>query len=104
MFRSRYRRRSRCRRHPARTEIEDEAGHIACGDAMKSPTDSELYPGPIDMVSIAENEDVLIDENIDRIEWWDEDIGVKKVLPYESGSNVIDRSSSVSRSSDRRRR
>jgi geranylgeranyl reductase family protein len=70
---------------------ETKAGHIACGDAIKSPTDSDLYPGPIDMVSIAQNEDVLIDENIDQIEWWDEDLGVKKVLPYESGSNVIDR-------------
>jgi len=70
---------------------EAEAGHIACGDAMKSPTDSELYPGPIDMTAIAANGDVLIDENIDQIEWWDEDIGVRKVLPYDSGSNVVDR-------------
>lgn len=70
---------------------EAEAGHIACGDAMKSPTDSELYPGPIDMTAIAANDDVLVDENIDQIEWWDEDIGVKKVLPYDSASNVVDR-------------
>jgi flavin-dependent dehydrogenase len=70
---------------------EAEAGHIACGDAMKSPTDSELYPGPIDMAAIAATDDVLIDENIDQIEWWDEAIGVKKVLPYDSGSNVVDR-------------
>ncbi|MFB6302511.1 MAG: NAD(P)/FAD-dependent oxidoreductase [Haloferacaceae archaeon] len=69
----------------------EQAGHIACGDAIKSPTDPDLYPGPIDMVAIAENEDVLIDENIDQIEWWDEELDVKKVLPYESGSNVIDR-------------
>ncbi|NHN49154.1 geranylgeranyl reductase family protein [Halostella sp. JP-L12] len=70
---------------------EEEAGHIACGDAIKSPTDSELYPGPIDMDAIAANEDVLVDENIDQIEWWDEDLDVRKVLPYDSGSNVIDR-------------
>jgi len=70
---------------------ESEAGHIACGDAMKSPTDPDLYPGPIDMTAIAATDDVLIDGNIDQIEWWDEDIGVKKVLPYDSGSNVVDR-------------
>lgn len=69
----------------------EQAGHIACGDAIKSPTDPDLYPGPIDMISIAESEDVLIDENIDQIEWWDEELDVRKVLPYESGSNVIDR-------------
>lgn len=69
----------------------EQAGHIACGDAIKSPTDPDLYPGPIDMLSIEENEDILIDENIDQIEWWDEELDVKKVLPYESGSNVIDR-------------
>ena len=69
----------------------ENAGHIACGDAMKSPTDSKRYPGPIDMVAIAGNDDILVDENIDQIEWWDEEIGVRKVLPYDSGSNVIDR-------------
>jgi flavin-dependent dehydrogenase len=69
----------------------EEAGHIACGDAMKSPTDSKKYPGPIDMSAIAADEDVLIDGNIDQIEWWDEAIDVKKILPYEGHSNVIDR-------------
>jgi geranylgeranyl reductase family protein len=68
-----------------------EAGHIACGDAIKSPTDPKLYPGPIDMVAVADDGDVLADENIEQIEWWDEELGVKKVLPYDSGSNVIDR-------------
>lgn len=68
-----------------------EAGHIACGDAMKSPTDPKKYPGPIDMSAIAADEDVLIDGNIDQIEWWDEAIDVKKVLPYEAHSNVVDR-------------
>jgi geranylgeranyl reductase family protein len=69
----------------------EQAGHIACGDAMKSPTNPDFYPGPIDMVAIAENEDILIDENSDQIEWWYVELDVKKVLPYESGSNVIDR-------------
>ncbi len=69
----------------------EEAGHIACGDAMKSPTDPKKYPGPIDMSAIAADEDVLINGNIDQIEWWDEAIDVKKVLPYEGHSNVIDR-------------
>jgi flavin-dependent dehydrogenase len=68
-----------------------EAGHIACGDAMKAPTDPKKYPGPIDMRSIAADEDVLVDGNIDQIEWWDEEIGVRKVLPYDGHSNVIDR-------------
>ncbi|WP_411967245.1 NAD(P)/FAD-dependent oxidoreductase [Haloferax sp. YSSS75] len=68
-----------------------EAGHIACGDAMKAPTDPKKYPGPIDMSALAADEDVLIDGNIDQIEWWDEDIDVKKVLPYEGHSNVVDR-------------
>lgn len=68
-----------------------EAGHIACGDAMKAPTDPKKYPGPIDMRAIAADEDVLIDGNIDQIEWWDEEIGVRKILPYESHSNVVDR-------------
>jgi flavin-dependent dehydrogenase len=68
-----------------------EAGHIACGDAMKSPTDPKKYPGPIDMSAIAADEDVLVDGNIDQIEWWDEALDVKKVLPYEGHSNVVDR-------------
>ncbi|MFB6126734.1 MAG: FAD-dependent oxidoreductase [Halolamina sp.] len=69
----------------------DAAGHIACGDAIKSPTDSTLYPGPIDMDAIAADDEVLVDGNIDQIEWWDEAIDVKKVLPYDGSSNVIDR-------------
>ncbi|MGZ0746113.1 FAD-binding protein [Haloparvum sp. AD34] len=68
-----------------------QAGHIACGDAIKAPTDSKKYPGPIDMEAIAADDDVLVDGNIDQIEWWDEEIGVKKVLPYDGHSNVIDR-------------
>lgn len=58
---------------------------------MKSPTDTRLYPGPIDMTAIAANDDVLIDENSTRSSRWDEDIDVKNVLPYDSGSNVVDR-------------
>jgi len=69
---------------------EQQAGHIACGDAIKDPTDSKKYPGPIDMEAIAAD-DVLVDGNIDQIEWWDEEIGVRKVLPYDGHSNVIDR-------------
>jgi geranylgeranyl reductase family protein len=68
-----------------------EAGHIACGDAIKSPTDPEKYPGPIDMEALAADEDVLVDENIEQIEWWDEELDVKKVLPYDGASNVVDR-------------
>ncbi|MFB6235790.1 MAG: NAD(P)/FAD-dependent oxidoreductase [Halopenitus sp.] len=70
---------------------EQLAGHIACGDAIKAPTDSKKYPGPIDMEAIAADDDVLADGNIDQIEWWDEEIGVEKVLPYDGHSNVIDR-------------
>lgn len=70
---------------------EEEAGHIACGDAMKDPTSEKYYPGPIDMEEIAADEDVLVDGNIDKIEWWDEELDVRKVLPYESNSQVVDR-------------
>ena len=69
----------------------EAGGHIACGDAMKSPRSDRMYPGPIDMDAIADDEAALIDGNIDQIEWWDEEVGVRKVLPYEGNSNVIDR-------------
>jgi digeranylgeranylglycerophospholipid reductase len=69
----------------------ERGGYIACGDAMKSPRDPKNYPGPIEMDAIAGDEDVLIDGNIDQIEWRDEELGVRKVLPYEGNSNVIDR-------------
>ncbi|ELY60101.1 geranylgeranyl reductase [Natronococcus amylolyticus DSM 10524] len=69
----------------------EEGGFIACGDAIKSPRNPTNYPGPIDMDAVANDESVLIDNNIDQIEWWDEDLGVRKVLPYQNGSNVIDR-------------
>jgi digeranylgeranylglycerophospholipid reductase len=69
----------------------EEGGFIACGDAIKSPRDPSNYPGPIDMDAIANDEAVLVDNNIDQIEWWDEELGVRKVLPYQNGSNVIDR-------------
>jgi len=69
----------------------DRGGFIACGDAMKSPRDPRKYPGPIDMDAIADDEAVRIDGNIDQIEWRDEELGVRKVLPYAGNSNVIDR-------------
>lgn len=69
----------------------EQGGFIACGDAIKSPTNPKKYPGPIDMDAIASDEAVLADGNIDKLEWWDEELGVKKVLPYDSSSNVIDR-------------
>jgi flavin-dependent dehydrogenase len=69
----------------------EQGGFIACGDAIKSPTDPKKYPGPIDMDAIVSDEAVLADGNIDKLEWWDEELGVKKVLPYDSNSNVIDR-------------
>ena len=69
----------------------EEGGFIACGDAMKSPRNPKKYPGPIDMDAIADDPAVLIDGNIDQIEWRDEELGVRKVLPYEDNSNVIDR-------------
>jgi digeranylgeranylglycerophospholipid reductase len=69
----------------------EEGGFIACGDAIKSPRDPTNYPGPIDMDAIADDPAVRIDNNIDQIEYWDEALGVRKVLPYETGSNVIDR-------------
>jgi digeranylgeranylglycerophospholipid reductase len=70
---------------------EEEGGFIACGDAIKAPRDPKKYPGPIDMDAIADDPAVLVDESIDQIEWWDEKLGVKKELPYEDSSNVIDR-------------
>ena len=69
----------------------EQGGFIACGDAIKSHRDPQKYPGPIDMAAIANDEAVRIDNNIDQIEFWDEELDVRKVLPYESGSNVIDR-------------
>ena len=69
----------------------ERGGFIACGDAIKSPRDPEKYPGPIDMDAIADDEAVLVDESIDQIEWWDPELGVRKVLPYSNHSNVIDR-------------
>ena len=69
----------------------EQGGFIACGDAMKSPRDPGKYPGPIDMDEIADDEAVRIDGNIDQIEWWDEELDVRKVLPYAGNSNVIDR-------------
>jgi digeranylgeranylglycerophospholipid reductase len=71
---------------------EEEAGHIACGDAMKDPTSDKYYPGPIDMESLAEDPELLADNNVDQIEWRDEEIDVRKVIPYPgNGSNVVDR-------------
>ena len=69
----------------------ERSGFIACGDAMKSPRDPEKYPGPIDMDAIADDEAVLLDGNINQIEWWDEAVDVRKVIPYNGTSNVIDR-------------
>ena len=69
----------------------ERSGFIACGDAMKSPRDPEKYPGPIDMDAIADDEAVLLDGNIKQIEWWDEEVDVRKVIPYSGTSNVIDR-------------
>lgn len=70
---------------------EEEGGFIACGDAIKAPRDRKKYPGPIDMDAVADDDRVLVDESIEQIEWWDEDLGVRKVLPYEGSSNVVDR-------------
>ena len=69
----------------------EQGGYIACGDAMKAPRDKKKYPGPLDMDAIADDESVLVDGNIDQIEWRDEELGVRKVLPYDDTSNVIDR-------------
>ncbi len=69
----------------------ERGGYIACGDAIKSPRDPKKYPGPIDMDAICDDERVLADGAIDQIEWWDDELGVKKVLPYTDHSNVIDR-------------
>ncbi|TYT63206.1 NAD(P)/FAD-dependent oxidoreductase [Natrialba swarupiae] len=69
----------------------ERGGFIACGDAIKSPRNPSDYPGPIDMDAIADDESVLVDNNIDRIEFWDEQLDVRKVLPYETSSNVVDR-------------
>jgi geranylgeranyl reductase family protein len=69
----------------------EQGGYIACGDAMKAPRNPKKYPGPIDMDAIADDEEVLVNGNIDQIEWRDEELDVRKVLPYEDNSNVIDR-------------
>ncbi len=69
----------------------ERSGYIACGDAMKAPEEPKMYPGPIDMDQIIADDAVLIDGSIDQIEWWDEELDVRKVLRYENASNVIDR-------------
>lgn len=69
----------------------ERGGFIACGDAMKSPRDPKNYPGPIDMAAIADDPAVFTNDGIERIEWWDEEVGVRKAIPYSDGSNVIDR-------------
>lgn len=69
----------------------ERGGYIACGDAIKSPRDPSKYPGPIDMDAISDDERVLVDGAIDQIEWWDEELGVTKKLPYSGNSNVVDR-------------
>ena len=69
----------------------ERAGHIACGDAIKSPRDPKKYPGPIDMDAICDDEAVLADGAIDQIEWWDHGLDERTVLPYADHSNVIDR-------------
>ncbi len=69
----------------------ERSGHIACGDAIKSPRDPKKYPGPIDMERICADEAVLADGSIDQIEWWDRELDVQTVLPYADHSNVIDR-------------
>jgi digeranylgeranylglycerophospholipid reductase len=69
----------------------ERSGHIACGDAIKSPRDPKKYPGPIDMEAICADEDVLADGEIDQIEWWDRELDERTVLPYADHSNVIDR-------------
>ena len=69
----------------------EKGGYIACGDAIKAPRDPKKYPGPIDMDAIADDPAVLVDESIDQIEYWDEDLDIRKVLPYTEHSNVIDR-------------
>jgi flavin-dependent dehydrogenase len=69
----------------------ERGGYIACGDAMKSPEDPKKYPGPIDMERICADESVLVDGEIDQIEWWDHELDERTVLPYADHSNVIDR-------------
>jgi len=69
----------------------ERGGFIACGDAIKSPRDPEKYPGAIDMDAVCDEESVLVDGGIDQIEWWDEELDVRTVLPYTGNSNVIDR-------------
>ncbi|MFB6291781.1 MAG: NAD(P)/FAD-dependent oxidoreductase [Candidatus Nanohaloarchaea archaeon] len=79
---------------------EEEAGHIACGDATKSPLEPEYFPGDaIDMESIVEDPEIGFDYGIDQIEWWDtsqEGVDIQKTLRYpdqgeRTGSSVVDR-------------
>lgn len=73
---------------------EEQAGHIACGDATKSPL-TKLPQEPFDMKAIVDNAAVGFDRNIDAIEWRDtadEGVDIVKTLEYQGeGSSVVDR-------------
>lgn len=70
---------------------EEEAGHIACGDAIHSPSNEndEEFPGPFDMDEVAEQAGV--DGNIERGLYWDEELGVEKEVEFSDSGNVVDR-------------
>lgn len=71
---------------------EEEGGHIACGDAVHNPLNGEEFPGPMEMERVVENDDVLIDSNIEKGEYWDEELGVKKEVDFRhEPGNVVDR-------------
>ncbi len=69
---------------------EEEGGHVACGDAVHNPFNEEEFPGPFDMEEVAERSGV--DFNIEKGEYWDEELGVKKVVDFaDNPGNVVDR-------------
>ena len=69
----------------------EEAGHIACGDAIHNPTDKEVFPGPFDMDEVASNPDLNVNNDIHRGLYWDKDLGVEKEIPFDEPGNVVDR-------------
>ncbi|MFB6175085.1 MAG: geranylgeranyl reductase family protein [Candidatus Nanohalobium sp.] len=69
---------------------EEEAGHIACGDAIHDPTNEEEFSGPFDMESVAER--AQSDNNIRRGLYLDEELGVEREIDFaDNPGNVVDR-------------
>lgn len=80
----------------------EEAGHIACGDAVHNPLNREEFPEPFNMKRVAdkaEADTAKIGEEdtgnlslINRGLYWDEELGVEKEIDFAGNpGNVVDR-------------